>query len=50
MKSVASVRVGGLISVIGILTAAAPLPAEFVPSVLFGGKIGKFSSTFLDFI
>jgi NADPH:quinone reductase-like Zn-dependent oxidoreductase len=43
MKSLASVRNGGLISVIGILTAAAPLPAEFVPTVLFGGKIGKSS-------
>jgi NADPH:quinone reductase-like Zn-dependent oxidoreductase len=48
MKSLASVRNGGLISVIGILTAAAPLPAEFVPSVLFGGKIGKYPSAYLN--
>jgi hypothetical protein len=43
MKSLNSVRAGGLVSVIGILTEADMLPAEFIPTVLFGGKIGKYS-------
>lgn len=42
MKSISSVRRGGLVSVIGILTAPKDLPAEIVPSILFGGKTGKY--------
>lgn len=41
MKSVNSAKHGGLISVIGILTTADSIPAEFIPSVLFGAKTGK---------
>lgn len=40
MKSINATRQAGLISVLGILTANAPLPAELVPSILFGAKIG----------
>jgi NADPH:quinone reductase-like Zn-dependent oxidoreductase len=42
MKSVNSVRYGGLISLIGILSAPQDLPGEIVPSILFGGKICEF--------
>lgn len=38
MKSINSVRAGGLVSLIGILSAPQDLPAEIVPSLLFGGK------------
>jgi NADPH:quinone reductase-like Zn-dependent oxidoreductase len=41
MKSINSARPGGLISLIGILSEADDIPKEFVPSVLFSGKIGK---------
>jgi hypothetical protein len=41
MKSIASTRMGGLITVLGILTPNAPISADLVPSVLFGAKIGK---------
>ncbi|KAF1963001.1 NAD-P-binding protein [Byssothecium circinans] len=41
LKSLNSTRSGGLVSVIGILSAAKQLPEEFVPAVLFGGKIVK---------
>jgi NADPH:quinone reductase-like Zn-dependent oxidoreductase len=37
MKSVASVRVGGLISVIGILSAPQDIPGQIIPALLFGG-------------
>ena len=40
MKSITSTRTGGLISLLGLLTPNAPIDAAFVPSVLFGGKIG----------
>jgi NADPH:quinone reductase-like Zn-dependent oxidoreductase len=40
MKSVAATRMGGLVSLLGILTANQPIPAEFTPTVLFGAKIG----------
>jgi NADPH:quinone reductase-like Zn-dependent oxidoreductase len=45
MKSVASTRTGGLITLLGILTPNQPIPAEFVPTVLFGAKIGTFLPT-----
>ncbi|KAJ4362900.1 hypothetical protein N0V83_010017 [Neocucurbitaria cava] len=41
MRSINSTRPGGLISLIGILSAAEDIPKEFVPSVLFTGKIVK---------
>ena len=41
MKSINSTRMGGLISVLGILTPNAPIDAAFVPSVLFGAKVGE---------
>jgi NADPH:quinone reductase-like Zn-dependent oxidoreductase len=41
MMSIAATRMGGLVTVLGILTPNAPIPAELVPSVLFGAKIGK---------
>ncbi|CAO2652700.1 Nn.00g021110.m01.CDS01 [Neocucurbitaria sp. VM-36] len=41
MKSINSTRPGGLISLIGILSAAEDLPKVFIPSVLFTGKIVK---------
>lgn len=40
LKSIKSVRAGGLVSLIGILSAPQDLPNEIVPSLLFGGKIG----------
>lgn len=43
MKSINSTRVGGLISLIGILSGTEKLPEELVPGVLFGGKTGKLS-------
>lgn len=42
MKSINSVRHGGLVSLIGILSAPQDLPGEIVPSLLFGGKIREF--------
>jgi hypothetical protein len=45
MKSVASTRTGGLITLLGILTPNQPIPAEFVPNVLFGAKIGTLLPT-----
>jgi NADPH:quinone reductase-like Zn-dependent oxidoreductase len=42
MKSVASVRVGGLISVIGILSAPQDIPGQIIPALLFGGITGKY--------
>ncbi|KAH6629302.1 hypothetical protein C7974DRAFT_184426 [Boeremia exigua] len=41
LKSINSVRAGGLVSLIGILSAPQDLPAEVVPSLLFGGKTVK---------
>ncbi|KAJ8110092.1 hypothetical protein OPT61_g6976 [Boeremia exigua] len=41
LKSVKSVRAGGLVSLIGILSAPQDVPAEIVPALLFGGKIVK---------
>jgi NADPH:quinone reductase-like Zn-dependent oxidoreductase len=41
MQSVTATRLGGLITVIGILTSAETIPADFVPAILFGAKIGK---------
>ncbi|KAF2636536.1 NAD-P-binding protein [Massarina eburnea CBS 473.64] len=41
MKSLNSTRPGGLVSVIGILSEAEKLSEEFLPAVLFGGKIVK---------
>ncbi|KAF3037133.1 hypothetical protein E8E12_008046 [Didymella heteroderae] len=41
LKSVNSVRKGGLVSLIGILSAPQDLPADIVPALLFGGKIVK---------
>ncbi|KAJ4344256.1 hypothetical protein N0V95_006199 [Ascochyta clinopodiicola] len=41
MKSINSVRKGGLVSVIGILSAIQDIPGDIVPSLLFGGKIVK---------
>jgi NADPH:quinone reductase-like Zn-dependent oxidoreductase len=41
MKSINSVRKGGLVSLIGILSAPQDLPGDIVPSLLFGGKIGE---------
>ncbi|KAH7359907.1 hypothetical protein BKA66DRAFT_221596 [Pyrenochaeta sp. MPI-SDFR-AT-0127] len=41
MKSINATRPAGLISVLGILTPNAPLPAELVPNVLFSAKIVK---------
>jgi hypothetical protein len=32
---------GGQITLLGILTPNAPIPEEFVPSVLFGAKTGR---------
>lgn len=46
LKSIKSVRAGGLVSLIGILSAPQDLPNELVPSLLFGGKIGEFGSSF----
>jgi NADPH:quinone reductase-like Zn-dependent oxidoreductase len=42
MKSVASVRVGGLISLIGILGAPQDIPGQIIPALLFGGITGKY--------
>jgi NADPH:quinone reductase-like Zn-dependent oxidoreductase len=39
MRSINCTRPGGLISLIGILSAADELPKELVPALLFGGKI-----------
>lgn len=44
MKSVASVRIGGLISVIGILSASEDIPGELIPSLLFRGITGKYKN------
>ncbi|KAI4632372.1 uncharacterized protein J4E87_001844 [Alternaria ethzedia] len=41
MKSINSTRVGGLISMPGVLTPNAPIDAAFVPSILFTAKTGK---------
>jgi NADPH:quinone reductase-like Zn-dependent oxidoreductase len=41
MKSLAATRMGGQITLLGILTPNAPIPEEFVPSVLFGAKTGR---------
>jgi NADPH:quinone reductase-like Zn-dependent oxidoreductase len=41
LKSVNSVRKGGLVSLIGILSAPQDVSAEVVPALLFGGKIGE---------
>jgi hypothetical protein len=41
MKSIAATRMGGLITLLGILTPNEAIPEEFVPSVLFGAKISK---------
>lgn len=38
MQSINSVRKGGLVSVIGILSASQDLPGGLVTSLLFGGK------------
>lgn len=43
MKSINSVRVGGVISLIGILSAPQDLPAEIIPKLLLSGKTGKSS-------
>jgi NADPH:quinone reductase-like Zn-dependent oxidoreductase len=43
MKSINSTRVGGLVSLIGVLSDPEKLPEELIPTVLFGGKIGKSS-------
>lgn len=43
LKSVKSVRKGGLVSLIGILSAPQDLPADIVPALLFGGKICKYT-------
>jgi NADPH:quinone reductase-like Zn-dependent oxidoreductase len=40
MKSVTATRMGGLVTLLGILTPNQPIPAEFTPSILFGAKIG----------
>ncbi|KAF1922772.1 putative alcohol dehydrogenase [Didymella exigua CBS 183.55] len=39
LKSVNSVRKGGLVSLIGILSAPQDVPADIIPSLLFGSKI-----------
>jgi NADPH:quinone reductase-like Zn-dependent oxidoreductase len=44
MKSIASTRVGGLITLLGVLTPNDKIPAEFIPSILFGAKISEFLS------
>ncbi|KAJ4983684.1 alcohol dehydrogenase [Stagonosporopsis vannaccii] len=41
LKSINSVRKGGLVSLIGILSAPQDLPNEIIPDLLFGGKIVK---------
>ncbi|KAF1944219.1 hypothetical protein EJ02DRAFT_432542 [Clathrospora elynae] len=41
MKSINSTRVGGLISLLGVLTPNAPIDATLVPSILFGAKTVK---------
>ncbi|KAF2190396.1 NAD(P)-binding protein [Zopfia rhizophila CBS 207.26] len=41
MKSLNSARPGGLIILIGILSAVDILPPEFVPNLAFSGKISK---------
>jgi NADPH:quinone reductase-like Zn-dependent oxidoreductase len=43
MKSINSTRVGGLVSLPGVLTPNAPIDASFIPSVLFSAKIGMYS-------
>jgi NADPH:quinone reductase-like Zn-dependent oxidoreductase len=43
MKSINSTRVGGLVSLPGVLTPNAPIDASFIPSILFSAKIGKYS-------
>lgn len=42
MKSLNATRVGGLITLLGILTPNAPIPEKFIPAVLFGAKIGMY--------
>jgi NADPH:quinone reductase-like Zn-dependent oxidoreductase len=42
MKSIAATRMGGLITLLGILTPNQSIPAEFTPSVLFGAKISAY--------
>lgn len=41
LNSVNSVRKGGLVSLIGILSAPQDVPADIVPALLFGGKMGE---------
>jgi len=43
MKSIASTRVGGLITLLGVLTPNDTIPAEFIPSILFGSKISELA-------
>jgi hypothetical protein len=47
MQSIASTRAGGQITLLGILTPNTPIPAEFVPSVLFSAKTSTCSYIFL---
>lgn len=47
LKSINSVRVGGLVSLIGILSAPQDLPAEIIFKLLLGGKTGRDSQVLL---
>jgi NADPH:quinone reductase-like Zn-dependent oxidoreductase len=48
MKSLASTRLGGQITLLGILTPNAPIAAEFTPAMLFGAKISECLSFLLS--
>lgn len=41
MKSINSARNSGLVSVLGLLSANAPIDESLIPSLLFTAKVGK---------
>jgi hypothetical protein len=43
MKSINSTRVGGLVSLPGVLTPNAPIDESFIPAVLYSARTGMFS-------
>lgn len=44
LKSINSVRVGGIISLIGILSAPQDLPADIIFKLMLSGRTGKISN------
>lgn len=45
LKSINSVRVGGVISLIGILSAPQDLPADIIFKLMLSGRTGKISNS-----